>query len=278
MQNTATSLTTFSRVNDKIRSVFVCVKRPLIEGEKPKHAGESSIYEATNEIDPAFLTALKAGGDNISVSWKLDGTCCLITPAGNPHKLQYWRRRDIRKGSKAPEGSIMGDIASDGTCNVAWIPLLNSKDPDDACHLSALNDTKTGFWTIDSNGHPSEVLFDSLNQEVTYELLGPKIQNNPYDLPSVQVKVELKKGIKEMPRHYLVSHGAFPVKNFPFEEFANTDDKLTWIREFVITNRVEGLVFRTKDGDKTSKTYFKVNRGHIGKPAEGTKFYLAGLP
>ena len=95
-------------------------------------------------------------------------------------KLQYWRRRDIRKGSKAPEGSIMGDIASDGTCNVAWIPLLNSKDPDDACHLSALNDTKTGFWTIDSNGHPSEVLFDSLqNQEVTYAILGPKIQNNP---------------------------------------------------------------------------------------------------
>ena len=72
-----------------------------------------------------------------------------------------------------------------------------------------------------------------------------------------------------MPRHYLVSHGAFPVKNFPFEEFANTDDKLTWIREFVITNRVEGLVFRTKDGDKTSKTYFKeIEDTLVSRPRE----------
>jgi len=96
----------------------------------------------------------------------------------------------------------------------------------------------------------------------TYELIGPKIQNNHYGLPSepkVPVnlvrKGELRTALVEP--HVFVRHGAFPVSLPP--TFDLTLDNL---RDFIVTNEIEGLVFYfTWPG---GGVHFKVNRGHIG--------------
>ena len=82
-------------------------ERPLNEGEKAKHPGSKTVYEATNDLTTAFKEAL-ASGDEIIPSWKIDGTCCKIENG------VYYRRRDIRKGSIAPPGSILGDVDATG--------------------------------------------------------------------------------------------------------------------------------------------------------------------
>uniref|UniRef100_A0A6C0JSZ4 Uncharacterized protein n=1 Tax=viral metagenome TaxID=1070528 RepID=A0A6C0JSZ4_9ZZZZ len=258
----------FSCVNDKISGVFVTTERPLNDGEMPKHPGAGTVYEATNKLTPVFQDAL-ASGVEIIPSWKIDGTCCKIENG------VYYRRRDIRKGSVAPPGSILGDVDSTGHANIAWIPLNTSKNPEDKYHLSAFCPTfnKTHVWIMNADKSISLMALDSIKTSATFELIGPCVQDNLYEIETEEVSVILtKKGadkVERVPRHYLVPHGAF-VAPLPMSIFSEPNP-LDLLRKFVEENRAEGIVFRCAD------KYFKVNQGHLATHTKGAKLLLAGV-
>lgn len=132
---------TISCVDDKIRGAFVCVTRPLADGEQPKHPHDKSgtVYEATDAVNPNLSLAILSG-KQISVSVKIDGTCCMIENG------VYYRRRDIRHGAKIPDGAILGMVDENGQANIAWLKVTDSKDPEDRYHLSAIDpDDQTSF-------------------------------------------------------------------------------------------------------------------------------------
>lgn len=255
-------MSNYSCVNDKISGVFVTQNRPLKEGETPKRPGETHVYEAVNQLSPAFKEAI-ASGEEITVSWKIDGTCCKIENG------IYYRRRDIRKGSVPPPGSIPGDIDENGVARIAWIPLNGSNDPDDKYHLTSFsNPQRTAVWVLDQNKISSELELSTVTSPTTFELIGPKVGENLYDIPDFPVQVPLKKKTETLPRHYLIFHGAFraPIPLY----LLSSPNPLEIVREIVQNNLAEGLVFRC--GDK----YFKVNQGHLQCHNHGTKLLLAG--
>jgi hypothetical protein len=257
-----------SFVNDKIGAALECGHRPLHEGETPKRPGQTTVYEATGLLDPAFRELLEKG--LLEPSWKIDGTCCLIKDG------VYYRRYDSKNQAvDLPEGSIPGESDSDGVTRIWWIPVVGSTKKDDERHLSALSPDQKAFWTIAFNpdGSMTPVLkpFDA-TESATYELIGPKFVAKYRDLPAGEVTLRLEMSGKKnrgkledlvVPRHYLVRHGDYVVRDFPFQELLTTPDPIGFFRDFVVSHHVEGLVFRHKT-DK--KIYFKVNRGHISVP------------
>lgn len=251
-----------SFVNDKMGAALNCQFRTLAPGETPKHPGQTTVYEAANGLNPQFEADLKAG--LLQASWKIDGTCCMVS--GD----QLYRRLDIRKGAAIPDGAIMGEM-EDGVAKICWLLVNGSTDPGDQWHLSALSDGK--FWTLD-DGIPTLETFDP-TEKATYELIGPKIGPNPYGLEEVMVNVNVNvKGVvrtKSIQRHYLVRHGD-DTFDFPTESLLQADDKVAWFKDFVLEHNVEGIVFRHVN----DSVYYKVNRGHIGvKPSHSEKYVLS---
>jgi len=253
---------TLSCVNDKISGVFVTRIRPLNEGEKPKHPGEKQVFEATNELSPTFKEALSSG-EPIVASWKIDGTCCKIENG------VYYRRRDIRKGSVPPPGSILGDVDENGVAKIAWIPLNESHDPEDKYHLSAMTDTRHYVYVMNKNKSFYLLDLSSVTTACTFELIGPKVQDNPYSIETIDVDVKIKNSVQKIPRHYLIPHGAFLIP-FPIEWF-QLDNPLDLMKQFVMLNSAEGIVFRC------GNNYFKVNQGHLATFNRGSKLLLAGM-
>lgn len=247
---------TSSIVNDKIGSALVCQHRPLRDGEKPKEPGRATIYEATGELNPEFQQALKDG--LLEPTWKVDGTCCFIKNG------KLYRRLDVRDGKDLPNGALPGEKDENGQIKICWLLVSGSTDPQDCNHLSALVPDKNGFWTLDENLEPAVCPFN--DEDVgTYELIGPKIGPNPYLLKEVNVTLKLvtKGALKDrvVPRHYLVRHGDYKVKNFPSDQLLASPDPVGFFRNIIHSNRVEGIVFRHLSD---RKIFFKVNQGHIG--------------
>lgn len=241
-------------VNDKIGSALVCEHRKLREGEKAKEAGRTTVYEATGELNSEFEEALKEG--LLEATWKIDGTCCLIDGG------KLYRRFDIRDGKAMPEGALPGEKDEKGKIKICWLLVNGSVNPQDICHLSALENIN-GFWTLDEELKP---IVRSFTDEVgTYELIGPKVGPNPYRLEEVEVTMKLmSKGVLKdriFPRHYLVRHGEYKVRKFPREELLASSDPVGFFRNMIHSNKVEGIVFRHVDDPKI---FFKVNQGHIG--------------
>lgn len=251
-----------SCVNDKISGVFVAFSRPLKDGETPKHPNATWVYEATNELTPAFKEALTSG-QPMHVSWKIDGTCCKIQNG------IFYRRRDIRKGSIPPPGSILGDVDETGYANIAWVPVNKTKDPESKYHVSAFVDEQhSQLWALDKDKKPYKIALADVTFPITVELIGPQIQRNLYEIETVMVDVVTKKK-ESVPRHFVVVHGAFEA-DFPMEYF-QAFNPLDLMRFYVKRNLAEGLVFRC--GDK----YFKVNQGHLGTLNHDQKLLLAGF-
>ena len=81
---------------------------------------------------------------------KYDGTCVKIENG------QYFKRREIKPGQKAPYGFVEEQIDNNTGKRVGWV-LVDAKSKEDRWHMDAFNDSL-------SDG--------------TYELIGPKIQGN----------------------------------------------------------------------------------------------------
>jgi len=85
---------------------------------------------------------------------KYDGTCCMVDSNG-----KFWKRREIKKGKKLPNGfQLEQEDPITGKC-VGWVKV-DINDPTNQYHGEA--------WT-QKNHH----------DHGTYELCGPKVQSNP---------------------------------------------------------------------------------------------------
>ncbi len=101
---------------------------------------------------------------------KLDGTCCLVRDG------ILYKRHEVREGKTEPLG--FEEIAVDGETGkrVGWVPVGDG--PEDKWH-------REGFAA-------SLLIGESVFEDGTYELVGPKIQGNPEGFDT----------------HHLVSHSS----------------------------------------------------------------------
>lgn len=255
MSNSQTNVTV-SFVNDKTPGAFLYEQRPLADGEEPKHDGQDFVNEASRILNPEFIQDLNAGV--LEASWKIDGTCCRID---NDEKFTYYRRRDLHTGKAMPNGALPGYV-NDGKVNVCWLECKNIGE--DKHHMSALECDEfgevVGIWSVTKLGAPFIIPLTQIKTG-TYELIGSKTPTDIYRLPIVQVTVNVKGKPQQVPRHYLVPHGIWTCDASLIVSLRNTQTPLDFIRDFIISNQVEGVVFKnTKD----VKRIYKVNRGHIG--------------
>lgn len=68
-------------VETKIKAAFVCQHRPLLPGEKPKRAGQDTVFEATGEVHSELLALLQSSNSeqhHVHVTVKHDGMCSKI--------------------------------------------------------------------------------------------------------------------------------------------------------------------------------------------------------
>ncbi len=145
---------------------------------------------------------------------KVDGTCCLIK-GGCLYKRYELKSRGqsaMQMYSRAPEGfepaqdpdPVTGDIPG-------WVPVRDG--PEDKYHVEAFNDLLE--QTILAN-------IDSLDG--TYELIGPRIQGNPYGLIK---RILYRHGARLTPQ---------PPSDFEGLEF------------YLRRNAIEGIVWHHPDG------------------------------
>jgi hypothetical protein len=127
---------------------------------------------------------------------KFDGTCCMVRGG------KLFKRFDAKAGKKLPDNFEPAQDAPDENTGhwPGWVPVGDG--PDDARHREAEMPTKDG----------------------TYELCGPKVQNNP----------------EGYTKHVLVKHGAEALHDCP-----RTFDAL---REYLSDGAIEGVVWWHEDG------------------------------
>ncbi len=129
---------------------------------------------------------------------KIDGTSCLVRDG------RLFKRYDAKQGRTPPAGFEPAQDPDLVTGHwPGWLPVGDG--PEDKWHREAVR----------------------LNQtEGTFELIGPKVQGNPYKLTE----------------HQLVKHGEWTFE----EEPPRTFDAL---KEWFIDNKVEGIVWHRADGE-----------------------------
>ena len=151
--------------------------------------------QVINEIVPGAEWA--ANGEGYATE-KIDGTSCLIRDG------KLYKRYDAKNGKTPPAGFEPAQDPDPVTGHwPGWLPVGGS--PDDKYHREA-------FCLGLADG--------------TYELVGPKVQGNPYNLTE----------------HHLLRHG---------DKLFLGDPPRTYhaIREWFETNIVEGIVWHHPSGD-----------------------------
>jgi len=179
---------------------------------KRDYEGNRQIYD---EIVPGAEWVQKGGG---IATVKIDGTACMIKDG------KLYKRYDVKRGKKQPEGFIPAQEPDSVTGHwPGWILVGNG--PEDQYHREAFDNHS-----------------DLRNSEGTYELVGPKIQGNPYGLQA---------------GHELWKHGIF---TFPIDaEPPRTFDGLK--RFFEEHPEYEGIVWHHEDGRMV-----KIKRKDFGLP------------
>ena len=126
---------------------------------------------------------------------KLDGTSCMVRDG------KLYKRYDAKKGSTPPVGFEPAQLEPDEITGhwPGWIPVGEGND--DKWHREA-------FATPILNP-----LLDG-----TYELIGPKVQSNPYKLD----------------KHYLVAHGV---------QLLSAPETFNELRQYLSTFDGEGIVW-----------------------------------
>ncbi len=159
--------------------------------------GDKSRVVDTPHLDAAWVFA----GEGYPTR-KIDGTCCMIRDG------QLFKRREVTEedvqNDRLPRGFERADSDSTTGKIVGWVPVTDA--PEDRWHREA-------FQEWQNNG--------------TYELVGPKIQGNPENLPD----------------HRLIGHDAVDlIIDTPFER------TFDGIKAFLSEHDMEGVVFHHPDG------------------------------
>lgn len=158
-----------------------------------------------NEIVPGAEWV--AGGEG-TATVKLDGTSCLFANG------VLCKRYDAKHGKTPPPGFVPAQPEPDANTGhwPGWLKI--GAGPEDAWHREALAATEN-------------------LTERTYELIGPKVQSNPYGLTS----------------HILVPHG---------ESRIEAPRDFDGIRAFLESNPIEGIVWwRNVDDQDCEKVKIK---------------------
>ena len=173
----------------KIKNVF---KRDFSKVKTVDNRYKSTLK---NEVNNGCEWVLNGEG---VATVKFDGTSCMIKEG------ELYKRYDCKRGRKKPEAGIPCDESPDEVTGhwPWWVPI----DKHDKYHAEAL----------------SLALPNSLSNG-TYELIGPKVQSNPYDLT----------------HHRLVRHGDIEM---------DVPRTFQGMKVFLESGKFEGFVFHHKDG------------------------------
>jgi hypothetical protein len=159
------------------------------------HDGDRLVRD---EVTPGCEWVLAGAG---RPTIKIDGTCCMISGG------KLYKRREVKSGQPLPpDFTPIGEVDEVTGKRVGWVPVGDG--PEDQYHREALQFLQTG----------------SLALEGTYELVGPKIQGNPY----------------EMSRHFLIPHGS--------EDFGELPHTFEGLQMFFEAHVTEGVVWHHPDG------------------------------
>jgi hypothetical protein len=204
--------------------------RKIISLFKRDYNGTGLVYD---EIVPGAEWVAAGEG---KATLKVDGTCCMVR-GGNlykryDHKPDNWKaiQRAKKYGNAVPEPVMSstpdGFEPAQGPDPVTlhwpgWLPVRR-QNPEDRWHIEAFggDDFEAGGWLPDG----------------TYELIGPKVQSNPY-------------GVEY---HQLCTHGAVEL---------NAPRMFGELKEWFKTHPIEGVVWHHPDGRMV-----KIKRRDFGLP------------
>ena len=154
-----------------------------------------------NEVTPGCEWVLAGAGE---ASEKIDGTCCMIRDS------KLYKRYELKKGKVAPRDFEAAQEPDPVTGDVpGWVRVTDGSE--DQWHREGYD------WRLE--------FFGTTLVDGTYELIGPKIQQNPYNM-----------GI-----HQLVEHGVISV----LRGYTINFDVL---RDYLYDHEIEGIVWRDHDG------------------------------
>lgn len=171
---------------------------------------------ATDQVTPGCEWVL--AGEGVPTE-KFDGTCCMITGG------KLYRRFDAKSWRGMPPGFIEASPKTEYH-HMGWLPV-GPENPADKYHLEA-------WFAL-----PDEEKL--MAGATTWELVGPKIQSNPYRLER-----------HELWPHFIGEDDAYPLgSELTFDGLRR---ELEW-------QSIEGLVFHHPDGRMA-----KVKRSDFGIP------------
>lgn len=148
---------------------------------------------------------------------KIDGTCCAVLDG------VFYKRYELKNGRPVPAGFTAAQVADPVTGDVpGWVPV-SSANPSDVYHMEALNN-----WLEEHESLP----------EGTCELVGPKVQKNPYKLE----------------RHILIVHAEAKRITASLGSFEE-------IKNYLNEQSIEGIVWHHPDGRMA-----KIKRRDFGFP------------
>lgn len=156
---------------------------------KRAYDGNRQVYDEVVEESAWVLS-----GEGVATE-KLDGTACMVRDG------DLYKRYDAKKGKTPPQGFVpCEDAPNEHTGHwPGWVPVGDG--PDDKWHRSA----------------------ELPNNDGTYELVGPKVNGNPY----------------EMTLHCLIRHGS---------DHINSPRDFYGVKEYLEENEIEGIVWHHPDG------------------------------
>lgn len=170
-------------------------------------------HSASDEVNPKCLWVYDPPRWTASV--KMDGSACLI------HRGRFYRRYKLKEEYPIPVGWLHHTFNSAQVSGHGWLPV-RVESPQDRYHLQA-------WHAMDEDG-----------EDGTYELVGPKVNGNPYRLEECR----------------LFRHGHESVTLYQLPK--NPDQ---WCAFFLEAPAMEGIVFRHEDG-----RYAKIKARDVGAP------------
>lgn len=155
--------------------------------------------------------------ENVVATEKIDGTCCMVRDG------KLYKRYDAKNGKTPPIGFEPAQDPDPQTGHLpGWLPVGDG--PEDHRHKEAWIYLTENFHTVPKDG--------------TYELIGPKVQGNPYKNDT----------------HRLIPHGQNIFSRQPPTDFEG-------LKSWLERNYVEGIVWHHPDGRKA-----KLKRSDFGLP------------
>ena len=165
----------------------------------------------TAEVTPGCLWVFQ--GEGVPTQ-KYDGTCCLVRDG------RLYKRYELRPGKPAPHDFEPAQEPDPNTGKQpGWVPV--GEGPDDKWHREAFAERQT--WA-----------------DGTYELVGQKVQGNPYRAST----------------HWLMPHASMP--QLPEPEGGRYYDG---IKALLTEKHIEGIVWHHPDGRMA-----KIKRRDFGLP------------